>query len=549
MQTQTRLTMRVLQILLLSGSIGVSYGVHYFFSLFYAEPLLRRRRGRLHTRKAAQLSKAAIHLKGVLIKLGQFLSARIDLLPEEWTRELARLQDAVPPADPQAIRNRLRSDLGADPESIFLRFSSEPVAAASLGQVHEAQLRDGRRVAVKVQYPDIENVVEADLRAIRWVLVFLRLVFRRISFDFLYREFSRLLRDELDYVQEARNAERFAGLFADDSRIFSPTVIREYSTRHVLTLEYLDGIKIADYDSLERAGVDLREVARLLMASYMKQLFQIQFLHGDPHPGNLFVRPRSEAEGGPALIFVDFGLVQSISPEMREGIKTTVGGVIERSVPDIVRGLRSLGFIGRGPDVASIEQVAEFFIDKYRDIKPTAIRNIGLEEITEDLARIFSISSNLQVPNNFILIWRVVGMLSGLCSRLDPNLNIIEIAKPYALPFIRDDKPWADRLFETGTELAQALVALPRLLTEFLTEANRGNFQTKMSSEDVTGAILRVHRLLTKATLGILVVLLLTAGVYFETQGQSGQALAARVVAIGLGGTLVISLLRGNSNP
>jgi predicted unusual protein kinase regulating ubiquinone biosynthesis (AarF/ABC1/UbiB family) len=534
----------VIRIVALAVNIGLSYWIHYSLAPFFSAERNRLRRARLHGRKAAKLRQTAITLKGVLIKLGQFLSARVDLLPEEYTRELAQLQDSVPPAEFGSIRLRLREELGAEPETAFARFNATPVAAASLGQVHEAWLSDGRRVAVKVQYPGIEQIVVTDLRAVWWATRLLQLWFHRIRFDVLYREFARLLEAELDYLQEGRNAERFRTLFQDEPRILAPEVIWDRSTTRVLTLEYLEGTKITDYAGLEARGIELRAVARLVMESYMQQLFRHRFLHGDPHPGNLFVRPGPGPGDPPRLIFVDFGLMQAITPEMREGIKMTVGGVIERDVPAIVRGLRRLGFIGRDPDVASIEQVATFFIEKYRDISPRAIREIGLDDIAADLEKVFSISSALQVPNNFILIWRVVGMLSGLCARLDPDLNIIELAKPYALPFIRPEQGWVDTLLTKGRDLGLALASLPPLLAEFLSQANRGEFRTKMSSDDVTGAIRRLHTLVVRFGLALLILGLMLGATVLDRQAAELAALGARLLAALLGLALARSFLR-----
>ncbi|HEY5594219.1 MAG TPA: AarF/UbiB family protein, partial [Nitrospiria bacterium] len=196
MSSRSWLGLRVIRILLFVFDVAASYQIHYGCSPFYSEETLRRRRSRLHQKKADRLRRLAIDLKGILIKLGQFMSARVDLLPEEYTRTLAQLQDSVPPADVTAIRQRLRDDLGKNPEEVFAVFNETPIAAASLGQVHEAVLKDGRRVAVKVQYPGIRRIVEADLRAARWASWFLQRFLRQIRFDILYQEFSRILHQE-----------------------------------------------------------------------------------------------------------------------------------------------------------------------------------------------------------------------------------------------------------------------------------------------------------------------------------------------------------------
>ncbi|MEK6684366.1 MAG: AarF/UbiB family protein [Nitrospirota bacterium] len=543
MSSRSWLGLRVIRILLFVLGAAASYRIHYGCSPFYGEETLRRRRSRLHQKKADRLLRLAIELKGILIKLGQFLSARVDLLPEEYTRILAQLQDAVPPADFTLIKQRLRDDLGKNPEEVFSVFNETPIAAASLGQVHEAVLKDGRRVAVKIQYPGIRRIVEADLRAARWASWFLQRFLRRIRFDILYQEFSRILHQELDYIQEARNAERFYQNFDGDDRIVVPKVIWDYTTPHVLTLEFVEGIKITEFETIRAAGVELPALARLLMESYMKQLFAHRFLHGDPHPGNLFVRPGRTPEAGPILVFVDFGLMQPLTPAVREGIKTTVGGIMDRDIPRIAQGLFDLGFIDRTGDRRAIEQIAAFFIEKYRDISPKSFREIGIGDIAHDLQQIFSLSSAIQIPNNFILIWRTLGMLNGINSRLDPNLNIIELAKLYAVPFIRSEEGWFDRLWKTGQGVGGSLLALPKALETFLVMANRGEFQTKMSSEDVTGALLRLYRLVYRTILGAFFLALLVIARYFEHRGDGLESRTAAAAAMVMGILLGWSLL------
>lgn len=542
------LGLRVIRILLFAFDVAVSYRIHFWCSTFYGEETLRRRRSSLHQKKAEQMYRLAIEYKGILIKLGQFMSARVDLLPEEYTRTLAKLQDSVPPADFNLIKQRLEKDLGKNPEKVFTTFNDIPIAAASLGQVHEATLKDGRKVAVKVQYPGIQRIVQADLRAARWASGFLQRFLRHIRFDILYQEFSRILQQELNYIQEARNAERFHQNFDGDDRIVVPKVIWDYTTPHVLTLEFVEGIKITEFEAIRTAGVELPALARLLMESYMKQLFAHRFLHGDPHPGNLFVRAGSNTPDGlnrkPVLVFVDFGLMQPLTPAMREGIKITVGGIIDRDIPGIVRGLADLGFIDRTGDHHGIEKVAAFFIEKYRDIPPKAFQEIGIGDLAHDLQQIFSISSTLQIPNNFILIWRTLGMLNGINSKLDPDLNIIELAKPYALPFIRSEADAFERLLKTGREVGESILAIPKALETFLTLANRGEFKTQMSSEDVTGALLSLYRLVYRAILGAFFLALLILARYFQQQGNTLESRTAWAGAIVLGGLLGWSILR-----
>lgn len=220
------------------------------------------------------------------------------------------------------------------------------------------------RVAVKVQYPEIEQIVEIDLRAIRWIVWVLQKVMTNIRFDVLYTEFSKIVHKELDYFVEARQAEQFHKNFASDPRIVVPKVLWNYTTGRILTLEFVEGIKISRTEEIRRAGIDTKSVATLLVESYMKQILQHRFFHGDPHPGNLFVQP------GPRLVFVDFGLMQQIDTGVHRGMEKMMIAIIDREITGIARALLDLGFIARTERMEDIENVVRFFMDRYRDISP-----------------------------------------------------------------------------------------------------------------------------------------------------------------------------------
>ena len=252
----------------------------------------------------------AVELGGLLIKLGQFLGARADLLPKAALDELTGLHDEVPPERFADITAVLEREWGAPIAEICARIEQIPAGSASLGQVHQAWLHDGTTVAIKVQRPGIAEIVRTDLRSLRFVLRIVGWLVpaanRITDLDALYHEFSRTVAQELDYEQEARNAIEFAAIFAVDPRIRVPSVRPAYSTRRVLVLEWMDGIKITDFAALDAAGVDRDALARQLAGSYFTQILDAGFFHADPHPGNLLVQP---AAGGDRLVFLDFGMM------------------------------------------------------------------------------------------------------------------------------------------------------------------------------------------------------------------------------------------------
>ena len=533
---------RMIHILYLTLNILFSYQIHFIFLPFTNNEKRRIRLSQLHRRKAQQLRETALRLKGVLIKIGQFMSTRVDLLPPEYTQELALLQDQVPPQDFQKIGHRIQQELGKDLSKAFSRFDEEPIAAASLGQVHEARLNDGRRVAVKVQYLGIEEIVKTDLRAIRWVTLILQWRFKKVRFNLLYKEFSRLLKEELNYIQEGRNADLFGKNFEDDPRIIVPKVIWEYTTPHVLTLEFVEGIKINDLDGLLNQEMDTKSIAQLLVESYMRQILQHRFFHGDPHPGNIFVQP------GPRLVFVDFGLVQHISPSIDKAIKQTVMAIIQRDTEGIIQGLMDLGFLVRTDNPSDLEQVASYFMDKYRNMSPKEFGDITVANVAEDLSKLMRVYPFLQIPNHFILFARTAGMLNGINMGLDPDLNMVELAKPFAQEYIKEDKDWVENFLIQGKEWGSTLYHLPRQLEDFLKQARRGEFKTKMTSEDVTGVLGKIYKLGLRLVLALLAFLFILLPAFtqdhFSQQIQTIFGLVGVILLIPITFSLIIDLFK-----
>jgi predicted unusual protein kinase regulating ubiquinone biosynthesis (AarF/ABC1/UbiB family) len=499
------MSLRTARVLWVAFQIAVSYAVYWIASFVLSAERRAAYKNRVHQTSAVQFRDAALSLKGLLIKVGQFMSARVDLLPEAYTKTLSQLQDQVPPAAFADIEARIVEELGAAPETLFLSFDRVPVAAASLGQVHRATLRDTARteVAIKVQYPKIERIVACDVAALQWIVWALQKVFPHIRFDILYDEFSNIVQQELNYIAEGRRAERFRKNFEKEARVVAPEVIWKYTTRQVLTLTFVTGIKITEVAEMRRAGIDPVAVAELLAECYMIQLLRHHFFHGDPHPGNISVQP------GPRLVFVDFGLMQEIRPQTYRGVQKMMLAIIDRDVPGIARALVDLGFIARSGRMREVEGVVSFFMERYRDAQPTSFQKITLGQVAQDLRVLFKAAPVLQIPNHFMLVGRTAGMLNGLCSRLDPDLNIIDLATPHARRMAKEGVP---SLWREVKETLMALQAVPEALRTFLSIANSGRLRTEMSSEDVTGMLKRIYRLLRFAIGMVALALLCLAG-------------------------------------
>jgi predicted unusual protein kinase regulating ubiquinone biosynthesis (AarF/ABC1/UbiB family) len=392
-----------------------------------------------HRKWAAKFRLLAVEMGGVMIKLGQFLSARVDVLPREITDELKGLQDEVPAVPWNQIIAIIRADLG-DPADHFAYIEEEPIAAASLGQAHRAWLlpltetrKYGKPVVVKVQRPNIENMVRTDLAALqvvaRWLMRYPPIK-RRADVPALLDEFSRTLWEELDYHSEADNAQRFAQMHADDRRIYIPAVYREHSTRRVLVLENVETLKVADVAALINVGIDPKEVANVLLEAYFKQVFQEGFFHADPHPGNLFVRPLSGWDGEPGkrpflLVFVDFGMVGHVPSLMGDNLRKVMIGVMQRDARQLTEAYQDLGFFLPGADLERIIEAQSVMLDHIWGRKLLDLARPDPKEVQE-LSREFRdilFDFPFQIPQDFIYLGRALGMVTGLISQLDPDIN------------------------------------------------------------------------------------------------------------------------------
>ncbi|WP_447973083.1 ABC1 kinase family protein [Nitrospira sp. Kam-Ns4a] len=486
------------------------------------------RRAGMHRKNARSFVRTATRLKGVLIKVGQALSARVDILPDAFTDELSQLQDQVPPIEYAAVRQRIAQELGDDPDRIFASFTPTPIAAASLGQVHAACLLDGRRVAVKVQYPGIAEIVATDLRALEWATRLLRWWMPSVRFDLLYDEFRTILLQELDYEQEARYAEAFRIHFADDARIVVPRVIWAFTTPRVLTLEFVEGIKISHVAELEAKGVQLPALARLVVEAYMRQLLRHRLFHADPHPGNLFVQPHPE---GPRLVFVDFGIMQPMGPQLYQSIKGAMRAIVERDIPGIVYWMKELGVVVRTARDRDVEAVAAALMERYRDKPPKELRALTLEDIARDLRELFRVYPYLQLPNHFVVLGRTAGMLSGLNAQLDPDLNLIELAAPYVREFFLAEEGPPPTLLEQALAVGKRLAGLPRLVESRLAALEQSESRRRVSSEALAPLLDRLYGLLFRAAAALVAVVAFALWVWLRLQGASWEAHLLAAVA------------------
>ncbi len=425
-----------------------------FWQLYVAKiaPGWIKRNNTLRWQKyAREFRYFAIDMGGVMIKAGQFASTRADVIPEAVIAELVSLQDEVPTVPYAQIRSVLMRELG-DLKARYASIDETPIAAASLGQVHRAVLLNGDRVVVKIQRPGIREIVYTDMAALFIVAHVARrfnFIRRRIDAIGLCEEFGRVLLEEISYETEANHAERFKTMFANDMGVYIPTIYREHCTDYMLAMEDVSAIKLNDYAALDAAGIDRHEVSQRLMDTYTRQIFEDRFFHADPHPGNLFIYPLpadSDVPGGKGtpfyLIFIDFGMIGTLTPEIVQGVVNTLAAVITRDAHKLVKSYQDLGFLLPSADVHRIEEATEAVFQKVWGMNMSELSSVSFDAV-QDIGREFGDllrEMPFRVPQDFIYLGRTVGILSGMTTSLDPSFNPWEDIQASIQKLIMTDK-------------------------------------------------------------------------------------------------------------
>lgn len=409
---------------------------------------------------AKWLKETILRLGPTFIKIGQQFSTRVDILAQEYVDQLSELQDQVPPFPSETAVSIVVEELGGSLDNIFERFDREPIAAASLGQVHRARL-NGQEVVVKVQRPGLKDLFDIDLKNLRVIAEYLQKIDPKSDgakrdWVAIYDECANVLYQEIDYTKEAANAELFASNFKNLDYVKVPSIYWEYTTPQVLTMEYVPGIKINRIEALDQLGVDRKRLGRYAVESYLEQILSHGFFHADPHPGNIAV---DDVNGG-RLIFYDFGMMGSISPNIREGLLETFYGVYEKDPDKVLQASIQMGILVPTGDMTAVRRTAQFFLNSFeerlaaqRKEREMAQAELGFKKpltkeeqkekkkqrlaaIGEDLLAIAA-DQPFRFPATFTFVVRAFSVLDGIGKGLDPRFDITEIAKPYALELLR----------------------------------------------------------------------------------------------------------------
>jgi ubiquinone biosynthesis protein len=481
----------------------------------------------LHIRNAERVRDAILELKGLFIKLGQILSIFANFLPEPFKKPLESLQDQIPPRPMASVRARILMELGQPLENIFAYFDETALAAASIGQVHRARLPDGTEVVMKVQHADIELVAEVDLEIIRRLTRMAAWLYDIKGMNYLYTQLRKMIEEELDFTREADSMEKISANLLEETGITVPMVFRSFSTKKIITSTWHDGVKISNLEQLDAWNIDRRELASCLLRAYARMLFKDGFYHADPHPGNILVEKTGR------IVLLDFGAVATLNTNLREGIPQLIEAVIRNDVDATVKTLYKMGFLAEGRDA---EKMAEKMLNAVRNFIQNEIKIDGLnlktikvDPLNNSLISLLQevgptgIAGTIQVPKDYVLLSRMITLLLGLSTVLDPTLNPIKVVRPYAQQYISKNESAFSFINGLLRRTVATTLGLPDELHQVMQRLKNGELEVR-NIDTKNGARL----LYTVGQQLIFALLLIAAAVFGILFYKSGDANAAR---------------------
>jgi ubiquinone biosynthesis protein len=505
-----------------------------------------------HRKTSKRLTAAILELKGLFIKVGQLISILTNFLPPEFRAELEQLQDDVPARPLDEVVARIQKELGRAPEELFASFDPIPIASASLAQVHEARLHDGRRVAVKVQHADIEVIAQLDLESIRRIMELTQLVVRIRGMESYHADIAELIRQELDFELEARNIATIQANFAGNGNVHFPVVVPELSSKRVLTTEFVEGVKVTDFAELERMGIDRPALAQRILTVVCQMVFIDGLYHADPHPGNIIVHPDG------TFTLVDFGAVGRMAPELKSAVPMFWDGVIKRDSGRIVEAFRQMGMIPR-PEEGGEADVAERAINYFqkRFLEQMTVEGFSLKDIQVDMktklealadlkkldVSFRQLTNVIQVPKEWVIFERASVLTLGLCTAIDPNMNPIRTVGPYLEQFmLGQDTDWKGRITSALREMAMSAIAIPDKANRFLDRGNKGDVQIHVAGLRDSAVLL--YAAAQQIVFVFLAIGLGALGFMLDRNGQDMLAVAAWLASALSLVAILVSMLR-----
>jgi predicted unusual protein kinase regulating ubiquinone biosynthesis (AarF/ABC1/UbiB family) len=519
----------------------------FLTSIGYQRRLLER-----HRVNARRVERAILELDGLFIKVGQLISILANFLPEEFRHELEGLQDSIPARPVEEIVARIEREFGRGPHELFAWWNPEAMASASLAQVHEARLHDGRRVAVKVQHADIDEVARLDLTAIRRILGIAQFVTHVRGLESYHTEISAMIHEELDFRKEAEHITVIGSRFASDPMVGVPVVVPELSTEKVLTTELVEATKVTDLPELERRGIDRSALAQRILTAYCQMIFVDGVYHADPHPGNILVHDDGR------IVFVDFGAVGELSRDMKEGIPQFLEGLIKRDAARITGALRRMGFVaraeanGRSPNETDVaERVIGYFQRRFLEqvsLESFSLANVQVDvraktEMFADLRKLDisfrELTEAFQVPKDWVLLERTVLLLLGLCTTLDPAMAPMQTIQPYLEEFVVGrGTDWMALVRSAVKDIGLSVLALPENVNRLVARANRGELEVRVQGLREGADLL--YAAAQQLVFGVLAAGAAVIGYLARVRGDRLVATTAAVIA----GVMLLGVLR-----
>jgi len=473
---------------------------------------------------------------GAFVKLGQLLSLRPDLIPTEYCNEFRKLQDSVKPFPYAEAQRVVESELKKPLKEMFLSFSDKPLAAASIGQVHEAALPDGSKVAVKVQRPGIRKTIETDIDLMRRFAELIEHYLKPAVFSpvEIVREFEAYTQNELDYIKEAKNTDRFSEHFSKDRTIRIPKIYWDHTSDKVLTMEFIRGTKCNDADAVKKEGFSSKIIVRNVVNAVFTQVFVNGFFHGDPHPGNILVLKQNR------IAFLDFGIVGCLSQETKERAARLFVSMVMGDITGTAEGMIRMGLVGPSTDMESLERRLEEKLSKYYDVSVSHINLASLFSEIISLAR----ESRMKVPSDFILLGKTIVTVQGFAVSLDPDFNLVKASKPFVKKMMKDrmsPKHILKHIAKSTTELSTFISNMPRQAAELLARIEDADRTAASIDTDIKALRWEMDKSSNRMTIGLITAAVLISSALLAATG-TGQGSSLRHAAL-FGFTLAAFLL------
>lgn len=475
------------------------------------------------------------------VKIGQIASTRADIIPKDIINELEKLQDNVPSFSFTQVTRIIEEELGSPLEEIFSWIDERAIAAASIGQVHSAQLRTGELVAVKVQRPQIRAMIETDLE----ILLDLATLaerrmerMERLQLREVVEEFAKSLRNELDYSIEARNAEKIAKQFKNDPTIHIPAIYWDYSTRIVLTMEFVDGLKLNQFEEIEKKGYDRKAIAEQLVQALFHQMLMEGFFHADPHPGNIFL-----LRGG-VISFIDFGMVGRLTLDMKNNFASLVIAMMRQSTESMIKAILRIGIVPDEVNLPLLTNDVDELREKYMDVP---MSRISLGVAISDLF-VVAFQHHIRIPSDFTMVAKSLLILEGIVEKLDPQLSIMDMAEPFGIRLLKEryrPSTIAGRIWHDLTDYSDLLVDLPKQMKDLMRNLMRGRIRLEVSVPELDIFLRKLDRITNQISFSIVLLSfsIVMAGIIIASALGHQPILLWNIPAIEVGFTMAALML------